>query len=97
VQQRRPPQVGDRLGVEAERDRGPPRQGGHPAGVPEQERRLEVDHVGKGSRQAIKALGADRAPRLRLGLEHGLPDVPDPDVTEDVGTEPHEGLGHPRV
>ena len=97
VQQRRPPEVGDRLGVEAERARGPLRQGGHLTGVTEQERRLEVDHVGKCSRQAVQALPADRAPRLRLGLQHGFPDVPGPDLIEDARTEPGECLGHPRV
>ena len=75
VQQRRPPEVGDRLGLEAQRARGPLGQGGHLPGVTECERRLEVDHVGKGSRQAVQALGADRPRRRRLGLQHGFPDV----------------------
>jgi hypothetical protein len=97
VQQRRPPQVGHRLGAEAERDRGPLRQGGHLTGVPQQIGRLEVDHVAKRSGQAIQTLGADRAPRLRLNLEHGLPDVPRPDLIEDAGTDPGEGRGQRRV
>jgi hypothetical protein len=97
VQQRRPPEVGDRLRAEAERGRGPFRQDGHLAGVTQHERRLEVDHVGECSSKAIQALPADRAPRLRLGLQHGFPDVPGPDLVQDARAEPGEGLGHARV